>query len=58
MVIPAFAARAATVGCLACGAGIVVLLFGFRLVDTPEEYAEIPEGDREFEDADAWESLA
>lgn len=64
MVIPAFAARAATVVCLACGIGIAVLLLGFRLLDTPEEYGEVAEGDRDFEgnldfeDADAWESLA
>lgn len=60
MVVPAFLARVATVACLAGGAGLLILLFVFRFVDTPEEAGEIPESARapEPEDADAWESFA
>jgi hypothetical protein len=60
MAVPTFLARAATVACLATGAGMVVLLFGFRFADLPEQFGERPEplplGD--LEDFDARESLA
>lgn len=61
VVVPAFLARMATVVCLSAGVGVVVLLFGFRLVDTPEladTAAGPPESHRELEGNAAWESLA
>jgi hypothetical protein len=43
MVVPAFVARVAAVACLACGIGLVVQLFAFRLADVPEEAGELAE---------------
>ena len=60
MAVPTFLARAATVACLATGAGMVVLLFGFRFADLPEQFGERPEPLplSDLEDFDARESLA
>ena len=46
MTVPSFLARVATVTCLSSGIGLAVLLFGFRLVDTPEQYALRPDAER------------
>jgi hypothetical protein len=58
-VLPAFLSRVAVVACLACGVGLIIQLFAFRLADMPEEAGEdpgpIPESDRE--DADVRQSL-
>jgi hypothetical protein len=43
MVIPAFVARVAAVACLACGVGLLVQLFAFRLTDVAEEAGELAE---------------
>jgi hypothetical protein len=43
MVVPAFLARVAAVACLACGIGLLVQLFAFRLADVPEEAEELAE---------------
>ncbi len=61
LVVPAFLARVATVVCLSAGLGVVILLFGFRLVDVPEEAGEdgaLPGSadGRGREEIKAWES--
>lgn len=61
-VMPAFLVRMATVTCLSAGLGAVILLFGFRLVDVPEEAGQdgpLPEpaGGPKREEIEAWESF-
>jgi hypothetical protein len=62
MAVPTFLARLATVTCLSCGIGLIVLLFAFRLADTPEQYDEMSEAERNRraseEDFERWESFA
>jgi hypothetical protein len=43
MTVPAFLARVAAVACLACGIGLIVQLFAFRLADVPEEAGDLAE---------------
>lgn len=57
--VPAFVARAATVLCIGCGAGLLVI--AFRLVDREEPDSsddDDPANDHDVEDPSAWESLA
>jgi hypothetical protein len=61
VVVPAFLARVATVVCLSAGLGVVILLFGFRLLDTPElagGAGDQPESHAELGESAAWKSLA
>ncbi len=62
MAVPTFLARLATVTCLSCGVGLIVLLFVFRLADTPEQYDQMSEAERDRraseEEFHRWESLA
>jgi hypothetical protein len=61
-VVPAFLVRVATVTCLSAGLAAVILLFGFRLVDVPEEAGQEEAlsdstGDPKREEIEAWESF-
>lgn len=60
MVVAPFLARVAAVACMACGIGLLLQLFAFRLADVPDEAGEPAEqtAGGELEGIDTEESLA